>query len=103
MIHENFNLSTPNPGLNGLAGIARGCGWQHIGAYINLGSFYLCGIPFAATLAFWFNLEGVGLWIGIQAGALVQNLLLGLFTGFTNWQNQVLLFPFFLSLMCPSS
>ncbi|CAF2108902.1 unnamed protein product [Brassica napus] len=77
------------------AGIARGCGWQHIGAYINLGSFYLCGIPFAATLAFWFNLEGVGLWIGIQAGALVQNFLLGLFTGFTNWQNQVLLFPFF--------
>ncbi|RID51914.1 hypothetical protein BRARA_H02547 [Brassica rapa] len=73
-----------------LAGIARGCGWQHIGAYINLGSFYLCGIPFAATLAFWFNLEGVGLWIGIQAGALVQNLLLGLFTGFTNWQNQAL-------------
>ncbi|CAN6902322.1 unnamed protein product [Brassica oleracea var. botrytis] len=84
------------------AGIARGCGWQHIGAYINLGSFYLCGIPFAATLAFWFNLEGVGLWIGIQAGALVQNFLLGLFTGFTNWQNLVHLFPFFL-LMCPYS
>ncbi|KAL0697767.1 hypothetical protein Bca4012_053889 [Brassica carinata] len=42
----------------------------------------------AATLAFWVNLKGVGLWIGIQAGALLQNFLLGLFTGLTNWQNQ---------------
>ncbi|GFZ19032.1 MATE efflux family protein [Actinidia rufa] len=23
-----------------LGGIARGCGWQHIGAYVNLGAFY---------------------------------------------------------------
>ncbi|KAI8527766.1 hypothetical protein RHMOL_Rhmol12G0100100 [Rhododendron molle] len=36
-----------------LSGVARGCGWQHIGAYVNLGAFYLVGIPMAATLAFW--------------------------------------------------
>ncbi|OMO59742.1 Multi antimicrobial extrusion protein [Corchorus olitorius] len=50
-----------------LSGVARGCGWQHIGAYVNLGAFYLCGIPVAATLAFWFQLRGMGLWIGIQS------------------------------------
>lgn len=77
-----------------LAGIARGCGWQNMGAYINLGSFYLWGIPFAATLAFWANLKGVGLWIGIQAGAILQTILLALFTGCTNWENQVLSFFF---------
>ncbi|CAE5957538.1 unnamed protein product [Arabidopsis arenosa] len=76
-------------GLQGvLSGIARGCGWQHIGAYINLGAFYLWGIPIAASLAFWFHLKGVGLWIGIQAGALLQTLLLALVTGCTNWENQ---------------
>ncbi|XP_058194557.1 protein DETOXIFICATION 12-like isoform X5 [Rhododendron vialii] len=51
-----------------LSGVARGCGWQHIGAYVNLGAFYLVGIPMAATLAFWVQLRGKGLWIGIQAG-----------------------------------
>ncbi|CDY39617.1 BnaC05g11460D [Brassica napus] len=70
------------------AGIARGCGWQHIGAYINLGSFYLWGIPFAATLAFWVHLKGVGLWVGIQAGAVLQTFLLALVTGCTNWEHQ---------------
>lgn len=70
-------------------GIARGCGWQHIGAYINLGAFYLCGIPVAAVLAFWVNLRGKGLWIGIQAGAFVQTLLLSIVTSLTNWEGQV--------------
>ncbi|KAF3605056.1 hypothetical protein DY000_02045378 [Brassica cretica] len=71
-----------------LSGIARGCGWQYIGAYINLGSFYLWGIPFAATLAFWVHLKGVGLWVGIQAGAVLQTFLLALVTGCTNWEHQ---------------
>ncbi|KAG7597103.1 Multi antimicrobial extrusion protein [Arabidopsis suecica] len=71
-----------------LSGIARGCGWQHIGAYINLGAFYLWGIPIAASLAFWIHLKGVGLWIGIQAGAILQTLLLAVVTGCTNWKNQ---------------
>ncbi|KAH0877536.1 hypothetical protein HID58_064930 [Brassica napus] len=80
--------ATPNSGFKWLAGIARGCGWQHIGAYINLGSFYLWGIPFAATLAFWVHLKGVGLWVGIQAGAVLQTFLLALVTGCTNWEHQ---------------
>ncbi|CAE5957536.1 unnamed protein product [Arabidopsis arenosa] len=71
-----------------LSGVASGCGWQHIGAYINFGAFYLWGIPIAASLAFWVHLKGVGLWIGILAGAVLQTLLLALFTGCTNWKNQ---------------
>ncbi|KAF8040336.1 hypothetical protein BT93_B2539 [Corymbia citriodora subsp. variegata] len=69
-----------------LSGVARGCGWQHVGAYVNLGAFYLCGIPVAATLAFWVGLRGVGLWIGIQAGAIVQTSLLAIVTFCTNWE-----------------
>ncbi|CAJ1977453.1 unnamed protein product [Sphenostylis stenocarpa] len=36
-----------------LSGIARGCGWQHLGAYINLGAYYVFGIPIGAILGFW--------------------------------------------------
>lgn len=71
-----------------LSGIARGCGWQHIGAYINLGAFYLLGIPLAATLGFWGQMRGKGLWIGIQAGALAQTIMLATVTGCTNWEKQ---------------
>ncbi|KAL6188048.1 hypothetical protein ACLB2K_039442 [Fragaria x ananassa] len=71
-----------------LTGIARGCGGQHIGAYINLGSFYLCGIPVAAILAFWLELRGRGLWIGIQLGSLVQTIFLSFVTTCTNWEMQ---------------
>ncbi|KAI4385908.1 hypothetical protein MLD38_003896 [Melastoma candidum] len=71
-----------------LSGVARGCGWQHIGAYINLGAYYLCGIPVAVTLAFYVGLRGVGLWIGIQSGAFVQTLMLIIITSCTNWEQQ---------------
>ncbi|KAF3498403.1 hypothetical protein DY000_02057635 [Brassica cretica] len=89
-ISKLYSSATSNCCLKWLTGIARGCGWQHIGAYINLGSFYLWGIPFAATLAFWVNLKGVGLWVGIQTGSLLQTFLLALVTGCTNWENQAL-------------
>ncbi|KAI5353215.1 hypothetical protein L3X38_006108 [Prunus dulcis] len=71
-----------------LTGVARGIGWQHIGAYINLGAFYLCGIPVAAILAFWVHFRGIGLWIGIQVGSLVQTILLSFVTTSTNWEKQ---------------
>ncbi|XP_030499344.2 protein DETOXIFICATION 12-like [Cannabis sativa] len=71
-----------------LSGIARGCGWQHIGAFINLGAFYLCGIPIGVILGFWANLRGKGLWIGIQIGSFVQIILLSFVTGCTNWEKQ---------------
>ncbi|QHO06556.1 Protein DETOXIFICATION [Arachis hypogaea] len=45
--------------------ISRGYGWQHLGPFINLGAFYLCGISLAATFAFWVKLRGRELWIGM--------------------------------------
>uniref|UniRef100_A0A9I9D378 Protein DETOXIFICATION 12-like n=1 Tax=Cucumis melo TaxID=3656 RepID=A0A9I9D378_CUCME len=76
-------------GIQGvLSGIARGCGWQHLGAYVNFGSFYLCGIPVAALLGFLVHLKGRGLWIGIQIGAFVQASLLSFITSRINWEEQ---------------
>ncbi|OIT07105.1 protein detoxification 12 [Nicotiana attenuata] len=82
-------ISVTTDSLQGtLSGVARGCGWQHIGAYVNLASFYLCGIPIAASLGFWLNFRGKGLWIGVLSGAAVQSILLSVITCCTNWKKQ---------------
>jgi len=48
-----------------IIGIARGCGWQHLGAYVDLAAHYVLGISIATILGFWAKLRGKGLWIGI--------------------------------------
>ncbi|GJT19248.1 DETOXIFICATION 12-like protein [Tanacetum coccineum] len=71
-----------------LSGVARGVGWQHIGAYANLAAFYLVGIPVAAFLGFCTSLRGEGLWIGILVGATIQVVLLSAVTICTNYEKQ---------------
>ncbi|KAH6784651.1 MATE efflux family protein [Perilla frutescens var. hirtella] len=71
-----------------LSGVARGTGWQHMGAYVNLGSYYLVGIPVALLLGFALQLQGEGLWTGLVAGTTVQALSLSLITALTNWDKQ---------------
>ncbi|XP_030937445.1 protein DETOXIFICATION 16-like [Quercus lobata] len=71
-----------------LSGNARGCGWQKIGAYINLGSYYIVGIPAAILLAFVFHLEGKGLWLGIICALVVQVSSLLTISIRTNWEQQ---------------
>ncbi|TYI32159.1 hypothetical protein ES332_A04G039600v1 [Gossypium tomentosum] len=72
-----------------LSGVAKGCGWQYIGAYVNLGAFYLIGLPVGIILGFVGHLNGRGLWLGIVVGSIVQTILLSLFAIFTNWEKQV--------------
>ncbi|KAA8532787.1 hypothetical protein F0562_032820 [Nyssa sinensis] len=71
-----------------LSGVARGCGWQHMGAYLNLAAFYLFGIPIAAILGFLVKLGGKGIWIGIQAGLILQTILFSILTCCINWEKQ---------------
>nr|XP_043618317.1 protein DETOXIFICATION 14-like [Erigeron canadensis] len=73
-----------------LSGVARGTGWQQIGAYINLGSYYLVGIPMALVLGFHLHLKGKGLWSGLIIGIFVQCIMLSLVTHFTNWKKQAI-------------
>ncbi|KAI9159752.1 hypothetical protein LWI28_001601 [Acer negundo] len=73
-----------------LSGVAGGSGWQHIAAYVNLGAYYLVGIPLAAVLCFALNLRGKGLWIGIMLGSTVQAIALAVITSFTNWKKQAM-------------
>lgn len=72
-----------------LSGIARGCGWQNIGAVVNLGAYYLFGIPAGVILAFVYHFGGKGLWSGITLAVFAQALLLLIVTLLTNWEKEV--------------
>ncbi|KAJ4850874.1 hypothetical protein Tsubulata_007114 [Turnera subulata] len=72
-----------------LSGAARGCGWQSIGTVVNLGAYYLVGLPCSVFLTFVLNLGGKGLWIGIISGSTLQALLLLIVTLRTNWEEEV--------------
>lgn len=69
------------------SGTARGCGWQKIGAVINLGAYYLLGIPCSVILAFVYHFGGKGLWTGIIVALFFQALALFVVTLRTNWEN----------------
>ncbi|XP_068643509.1 protein DETOXIFICATION 16-like isoform X2 [Aristolochia californica] len=71
-----------------LSGTCRGCGWQKIGAFVNLGAYYIAGIPSAILLAFVLHIGGKGLWMGIICGLLVQVSLLLTVTLRTNWEQE---------------
>ncbi|KAJ0900406.1 putative multi antimicrobial extrusion protein [Helianthus annuus] len=70
------------------SGIARGVGWQHLGAYVNLAAFYFVGIPVGAFLGFYTSLRGEGLWIGILVGVIIQVILLSVVTFCTDYEKQ---------------
>ncbi|GAB2214598.1 hypothetical protein Droror1_Dr00018953 [Drosera rotundifolia] len=73
-----------------LTGIARGCGWQKLGTYINIGAYYLIGIPISVVLGFVLHLKGKGLWSGILVGAALQNIGLSILTTNMNWDKQAM-------------
>ncbi|PNT60859.1 hypothetical protein BRADI_5g07146v3 [Brachypodium distachyon] len=73
-----------------LSGIVRGCGFQKIGAFVNLSAYYLVGIPAALCFAFLYHFSGMGLWLGIICGLVVQMLLLLFITLSTNWEKEAL-------------
>uniref|UniRef100_A0A453BU05 Protein DETOXIFICATION n=1 Tax=Aegilops tauschii subsp. strangulata TaxID=200361 RepID=A0A453BU05_AEGTS len=52
-----------------LSGIVRGCGFQKIGAYVNLSAYYLVGIPAALYFAFVYHLGGMGAVVRINLRA----------------------------------
>ncbi|KAJ0755149.1 putative multi antimicrobial extrusion protein [Helianthus annuus] len=79
-------ISNVMDGVQGvLSGVVRGCGWQKMGTLVNLGAYYLVGLPSSVILTFVYNLGGKGLWIGIICGSGVQALSLLVITTRTNW------------------
>ncbi|KAF5196728.1 Detoxification-like protein [Thalictrum thalictroides] len=73
-----------------LHGVAVGAGWQVQVAFINVGCYYLFGIPIGGLLGYKFNLGVQGIWSGMLAGCLLQTVLLLLYVHRTNWGNEAL-------------
>ncbi|KAL4584887.1 hypothetical protein LXL04_009497 [Taraxacum kok-saghyz] len=82
-------VSTVMDGIQGvLSGVARGCGWQKMCTFVNLGAYYLVGLPSAMALTFVYGFGGKGLWMGIICGSGVQAALLLAIMAWTNWEKE---------------
>ncbi|WVY93152.1 hypothetical protein V8G54_032240 [Vigna mungo] len=79
--------------LNGiqpvLSGVAVGCGWQATVAYVNVGCYYLIGVPLGCILGFNFGLGVQGIWSGMIGGTMLQTLVLLWITLRTDWDKEV--------------
>ncbi|XP_072956074.1 protein DETOXIFICATION 40-like isoform X1 [Typha angustifolia] len=79
--------------LNGiqpvLSGVAVGCGWQTFVAYVNVGCYYVVGVPLGSLLGFKFGLGAKGIWSGMLGGTLMQTLILIWVTFRTDWKKEV--------------
>ncbi|XP_031107852.1 protein DETOXIFICATION 27-like isoform X2 [Ipomoea triloba] len=71
-----------------LSGVAVGSGWQAYVAYINLGCYYLFGVPFGLILGWVFNKGVMGVWGGMIGGTALQTLVLAVITIRTDWNNE---------------
>ncbi|RCV12065.1 hypothetical protein SETIT_2G238600v2 [Setaria italica] len=80
--------------LNGiqpaLSGVAVGSGWQALVAYVNIGSYYLIGVPFGVILAWGFHCGVLGIWVGMISGTMVQTLILAYITLRCDWNEEAL-------------
>ncbi|CAH9071402.1 unnamed protein product [Cuscuta epithymum] len=79
--------------LNGiqpvLSGVAVGCGWQKFVAYVNVGCYYIVGVPLGCLLGFHFNLGAKGIWVGMMGGTVMQTVILLWTTIRTDWDKEV--------------
>ncbi|XP_077247628.1 protein DETOXIFICATION 20-like [Tasmannia lanceolata] len=72
-----------------LTGVALGAGWQSIVAYVNIGCYYVIGMPLGILLGYLTSLQVKGIWIGMMLGIAAQTLVLICITGRTDWSIQV--------------
>lgn len=72
-----------------LSGVAVGSGWQAYVAYINLGCYYLLGVPLGFIMGWGFHYGVMGIWAGmIFGGTAVQTLILAIITIRCDWNKE---------------
>ncbi|KAL4288604.1 hypothetical protein AHAS_Ahas19G0302800 [Arachis hypogaea] len=67
-----------------LSSIARGCGSQKLGTYVNLGAYYVLENLLAIILGVLIQLRGKGLWLRIMSDIFCQTILFSHITRSTN-------------------
>ncbi|XP_030463279.2 protein DETOXIFICATION 27-like [Syzygium oleosum] len=72
-----------------LSGVAIGSGWQSYVAYINLGCYYLVGVPLGFLMGWGFHQGVMGIWAGmIFGGTAVQTLILAIIVWRCDWDKE---------------
>ncbi|KAA8528322.1 hypothetical protein F0562_035677 [Nyssa sinensis] len=72
-----------------LSGVAVGSGWQSTVAYVNLGCYYLIGVPLGIILGWVFHFGVQGIWGGmIFGGTAVQTAILAFMTTRRDWEKE---------------
>ncbi|XP_057992955.1 protein DETOXIFICATION 32 isoform X2 [Hevea brasiliensis] len=71
-----------------LHGVAVGAGWQFLVAFINIGCYYIIGLPIGAVLGYKLKLGVKGIWTGMLAGYLLQIVTLIFILLRTNWHKE---------------
>ncbi|KAM1203716.1 hypothetical protein ACFX2I_019647 [Malus domestica] len=71
-----------------LSGVAVGSGWQAIVAIINIGSYYLVGVPVGVVMGWLLSFGFKGLWAGMITGTVVQTLILVAITMRLEWEKE---------------
>ncbi|KAK7311656.1 hypothetical protein RJT34_09929 [Clitoria ternatea] len=72
-----------------LSGVAVGSGWQAFVAFINIGCYYLIGLPLGIVMGWVFNTGVTGIWGGmIFGGTAIQTLLLFFITARCDWEKE---------------
>ncbi|PON55424.1 Multi antimicrobial extrusion protein [Trema orientale] len=72
-----------------LSGVAVGCGWQAWVAYINLGCYYIVGLPLGILMGWVFKLGVTGIWGGmIFGGTAIQTVILAIITIRCDWEKE---------------
>ncbi|KAL1209032.1 Protein DETOXIFICATION 28 [Cardamine amara subsp. amara] len=72
-----------------LSGVAVGSGWQSLVAYINLGCYYIIGLPLGFVMGWIFKTGVKGIWAGmIFGGTAIQTLILIFLTIRCDWEKE---------------
>ncbi|KAF8674841.1 hypothetical protein HU200_047972 [Digitaria exilis] len=71
-----------------LSGVAVGAGWQVPVAFINVGCYYLVGIPLGIMFGFRLKHGALGIWMGMLTGTFLQMTILVAIIFRTKWEKQ---------------
>ncbi|TVU31268.1 hypothetical protein EJB05_22949, partial [Eragrostis curvula] len=73
-----------------LSGVAVGSGLQVLVAFINVGCYYLVGIPLGVLFGFRLKLGALGIWMGMLTGTLLQIIILLFIITRIKWERQAM-------------
>ncbi|KAJ7965764.1 Protein DETOXIFICATION [Quillaja saponaria] len=72
-----------------LSGVAVGSGWQASVAYLNLGCYYIIGLPLGFLMGWVFKFGVMGVWGGmLLGGTSIQTVILAIITARFDWEKE---------------